>query len=346
MKRCTKCILPETYPGIVFDEKGVCSRCYEWETDFRRVDYARSKQKLNQLIQEQKEEARKLGLPYDVIVPVSGGKDSAYVLYVMKELYGCRVLALNYHNTLQTELAYRNLMNLIDVFDVDFKMITIQPSLLKRAYREAIKHHSEFCMVCNCTGYWILLSFISELFSTYYSVPLIVGGWNRLFEYDPMINTLDFGVYRKLLEDTGLIGEFTQTLNIGILDGLTLQKDVRQQNSVQFIQLPEYWDWDHAEILRTLKEKGWQPLKDKDTHFDCWASPLADRLEVSKYGLSQKNTIAAAMVRAGKWNRQDVLIAEEQNVNTLDEEQLFDRFAKHIGLPFTESETFRRRIFQ
>lgn len=346
MKRCTKCILPETYPGIAFDERGVCSRCEEWVTDFCQVDYARSKERLNQLIEQKKEEAQKHGLPYDVIVPISGGKDSAYVLYVMKELYGCRVLALNYHNTMQTELAYRNLMNLIDVFDVDFKMITIKPSLLKRAYREALIHHSEFCMVCNCTGYWILLSFIAELFSTYSYLPLIVGGWNRLYEYDPIINTLDFGVYRKLLEDTGLIGEFTQTLNIDILDGLTLQKDVRQQDSVQFIQLPEYWEWDHAEILRTLKEKGWQPLKDKDTHFDCWASQLADRLEVLKYGLSQKSTIAATMVRAGKWNRQEVLIAEEKNVNCLEDEELFERFARHIRLPNTESETLRRRIFQ
>ena len=346
MKRCTKCILPETYPGIVFDDKGVCNRCHEWETNYRQVDYLRLKGELDQLIELKKSEAKFHGLPYDVIVPVSGGKDSAYVLYIMKELYGCRVLALNYHNTMQTELAYRNLVNLIDVFDVDFKMVTIQPSLLKRAYYESMKRLGEFCLVCNCTGYWILLSFLSDQFSKYDYIPLIVGGWNRLYEYDPQINTLNFATYRKLLEDTGLIDEFTKTLSIEVLDGLTIQSDVRQQQSGGYIQLPEFWEWDHAEILRILKEKGWQPMKDKDTHFDCWASPFADRLEVMKYGLNQKSTIAATMVRAGKLNRDEAFIAEELSRYEPEDWQLVERFARHIGFSLTEFETLKLRLIK
>jgi len=346
MKRCTKCILPETYPGIFFDEKGVCNRCHEWEKSYRLVDYAQLKSELDQLIELKKAEAKFHGLPYDVIVPVSGGKDSAYVLYIMKELYGCRVLAVNYHNTMQTELAYRNLMNLIDVFDVDFKMVTIQPSLLKRAYYEAMKRLGEFCLVCNCSGYWILLSYLTDQFSKFDYIPLIVGGWNRLYEYDPQINTLNFSTYRKLLEDTGLIGEFAKTLNMDILDGLTLQSDVRQHQSGGYIQLPEYWEWDHAEILSVLKEKGWQPMKDKDTHFDCWASPFADRLEVMKYGLNQKSTIAATMVRAGKLNRDEAFIAEELSRYEPEDWQLAERFARHIGFSLAEFETLKLRLIK
>lgn len=344
MKRCTKCILPENYQGIEFDENGVCSRCREWEKSYSLVDYSKLKGELDLLIEQKKEESRSFGVPYDVVVPVSGGKDSAYVLYIMKELYGCRVLALNYNNTMQSELAYRNMINLIDTFDVDFRMVSIQPSLLKRAFNEAMKQLGEFCLVCNCTGYWILLSFLSDQFSKYGYTPLIVGGWNRLFEFDPQINTLNFGAYRQLLETTGLIEEFSQTLNRDVLDALTNQNDVRQQNSGGFIQLPDYYEWDHAEMLRILKSKGWQPMKDKDTHFDCWASPFADRLETLKYGLNQKSTINATMVRAGKLDRDDAFIAEELSVYEPEDWQLVERFARHIGFTLAEFENLKSKL--
>jgi hypothetical protein len=341
MKRCTKCILPENYQGIQFDENGVCSRCHEWEKSYSLVNYGKLKGELDLLIGQKKEESRSFGVPYDVVVPISGGKDSAYVLYIMKELFGCRVLALNYNNTMQSELAYRNMINLIDTFDVDFRMVTIKPSLLKRAFNEAMKQLGEFCLVCNCTGYWILLSFLSDQFSKYGYTPLIVGGWNRLFEFDPQINTLNFGIYRQLLETTGLIEEFSQTLNRGVLDALTNQNDVRQQNSGGFIQLPDYYEWDHAEMLRILKSRGWQPMKDKDTHFDCWASPFADRLETLKYGLNQKSTITATMVRAGKLDRDAAFIAEELSVYEPEDWQLVERFARHIGFTLAEFDNYQ-----
>jgi uncharacterized paraquat-inducible protein A len=30
IRRCTKCILPETFPGIEFDEDGVCNYCWAY----------------------------------------------------------------------------------------------------------------------------------------------------------------------------------------------------------------------------------------------------------------------------------------------------------------------------
>jgi hypothetical protein len=341
MKRCTKCVLPETYPGIQFDNDGVCNRCTEWSLTYGSIDYQAQRQKLEALISEKKQEALLYKTPFDVIVPISGGKDSAYVLYIMKEIFGCRVLAVNYHNTMQTELAYRNLVHLVDTFDVDFRMLNIRPSLLKKAYNRALSEEKEFCTICNCTGYWLFLSFLSDQFAKYGYVPMIVGGWSRKYEYDPQINTLNFANYRRFLERNGLIDEFCQTLNLDVLDELTEQKDVRHQNSGGFIQLPDYWEWDHDEMLRVLKSKGWQPMKDKDTHFDCWASPLADMLETIKYGLNQKSTILATMVRAGKAERRKAILEEELSVYEPIDWQLIERFVKHAGFTLEEYEQLK-----
>ena len=99
-------------------------------------------------------------------------------------------------------------------------------------------------------------------------------------------------------------------------------------------------------MLRILKDKGWQPMKDKDTHFDCWASPFADRLEVMKYGLNQKSTIAATMVRAGKLNRDEAFIAEELSRYEPEDWQLVERFARHIGFSLAEFETLKLRLIK
>ena len=71
-KRCIKCILPEHLPGITFDEKGVCNFCNDYEQNREKMDFIQKKSELDALV----EQARKISDAYDVLIPLSGGKDS------------------------------------------------------------------------------------------------------------------------------------------------------------------------------------------------------------------------------------------------------------------------------
>ena len=78
LKLCTQCILPETFPGIKFDEKGICNHCVREESAIakasaRKQDY---RQRLDELIEQIKSRA----LAYDAIMAYSGGKGSSYTL--------------------------------------------------------------------------------------------------------------------------------------------------------------------------------------------------------------------------------------------------------------------------
>jgi hypothetical protein len=78
LKLCTQCILPETFPGIKFDDKGICNYCVREESAIakapaKKEDY---RQRLDKLIEQIKAEA----LAYDAIMAYSGGKDSSYTL--------------------------------------------------------------------------------------------------------------------------------------------------------------------------------------------------------------------------------------------------------------------------
>jgi hypothetical protein len=75
IKRCSKCILPETFPGIAFDEKGVCSIC----NNYQEIKL-KSKEELESILSKYR---RMDGKP-DCLLAFSGGRDSSYGLQYLK----------------------------------------------------------------------------------------------------------------------------------------------------------------------------------------------------------------------------------------------------------------------
>ncbi|MCC6409636.1 MAG: hypothetical protein IT453_20950 [Planctomycetes bacterium] len=99
LRRCKQCILPETYPFMDFDEKGVCRYCRNW----RRIA-VKGPQKLAELVEPYRS---KDGSP-DVIVAFSGGRDSSYGLHYVKTQLGMNPVAFTYDWGFVTDLARRN----------------------------------------------------------------------------------------------------------------------------------------------------------------------------------------------------------------------------------------------
>jgi glutamine---fructose-6-phosphate transaminase (isomerizing) len=99
LKRCVKCILPETYPFIDFDEHGVCRYCRTWKKIAPKGEEA-----LLQAI----EPYRSKDGSADVIVAFSGGRDSSYGLHYVKQTLGMNPVAFTYDWGMVTDLARRN----------------------------------------------------------------------------------------------------------------------------------------------------------------------------------------------------------------------------------------------
>jgi asparagine synthetase B (glutamine-hydrolysing) len=99
LKRCTKCILPETYPFVEFDEHGVCRYCRTW----KKIS-PKGEQALFDAIEPYRS---KDGSP-DVIVAFSGGRDSSYGLHYVKKTLGMNPVAFTYDWGMVTDLARRN----------------------------------------------------------------------------------------------------------------------------------------------------------------------------------------------------------------------------------------------
>ncbi len=130
LKRCTKCLLPETFPFIQYDEHGECNYCknYKKKNQPKPID-----------------ELRKLVEPYqknngssDVLIPFSGGRDSTYVLHVAKQELGLNPIAYTYDWGMVTDLARRNIAricgklgieNIIVAADIHWKRENIRKNI-------------------------------------------------------------------------------------------------------------------------------------------------------------------------------------------------------------------------
>ena len=105
MRRCTTCVLPDTFPFIRFDMKGVCNYCAGYQTKYRGIDASRAKREFIQSL----EKYRSASGSHDVLVPFSGGRDSCYALHLIKHEFGLNPVTFTYDWGMVTDLARRNI---------------------------------------------------------------------------------------------------------------------------------------------------------------------------------------------------------------------------------------------
>jgi len=116
LRRCSRCLLPETFPGITFDESGVCSVCRA---------YVPKKLKGVEMLRADLERKRGDSISdYDCIIPLSGGRDSCYMLHYMVKEMGMHPVAYTYDWGMVTDLARRNIQRMCAALEVEHILIS------------------------------------------------------------------------------------------------------------------------------------------------------------------------------------------------------------------------------
>src|SRR6185295_620818 len=107
-RTCARCVMDTSDPDICFDAQGVCNHCHRYDRMIRERVFtgAEGKRRLEELIASIRSDAR--GKEYDCMIGISGGVDSTYVAYKVKEL-GLRPLAVHLDNGWDSELAVTNI---------------------------------------------------------------------------------------------------------------------------------------------------------------------------------------------------------------------------------------------
>lgn len=127
---CRKCFMPNTRPHTKFVD-GVCQACLNFDTR-KNVDWGQRFDELKRIC----DRYRSKDGSWDVIVPVSGGKDSHAMVYLMREVMGMHPLLVTVADIFgRTNAGLNNIHNIQNAFNVDKIHYTISPDLDKRMNR-------------------------------------------------------------------------------------------------------------------------------------------------------------------------------------------------------------------
>ena len=117
---CTRCVMDTSDPDISFNEKGFCNHCDAFLEEVKVVKPQGKEREtqLNNLIASIKQAGK--NKKYDCLIGVSGGVDSSYVAYIVKEL-GLRPLAVHMDNGWNSEESVKNIRNLCTKLNIDYE---------------------------------------------------------------------------------------------------------------------------------------------------------------------------------------------------------------------------------
>lgn len=326
LRRCSRCILPETFPFIEFDGDGHCNYC-------RGYRLRNQPKPLDQLLSLLEPYRRTDGKP-DCIVPFSGGRDSTFALHTIKTELGLNPIAYTYDWGMVTDLGRRNIArvcgklgveNIIVAADIHWKRANIRKNI------EAWLRRPHLGM--------IPLFMAGDKFFYYYvdqvkrqtGIALNIWGVNPLENTDFKVGFMglppDFGkkrIYslslgRQLKLFLGVakaIAANPAYINGSVLDtvGSFISRSVMPHRD--YFHLYDYFQWDEQRIDRLLiEEYEWERAVDTDTTWRIGDGTAAfyNYIYATVAGFSEHDTFRSNQIREGAISREEALrrVAEE-----------------------------------
>lgn len=309
MRACVKCVLDERFPGISFDEAGVCNFCRASAPAAEEAQKcAEYEQKFRSLI-----EAHRGRSSYDALVAYSGGKDSTYTLYVLAERYGLSILAVTLDNWFLSEQAATNIRNVVKKTGADHisfrpRFSTYRDVVTVSAHedlysKKALQRSSAICTSCIS-----LVRFICFQIAIEKDIPFVVFGMSpgqaplatSIVKTNPMmVRQMQDTVYRPLQAHVG--------------DGVRpyFLSEAHYADATRFpysVNPLAFLPYDEEQILALIEGLGWRKPQDTDANStNCLLNAYANRVHLERFGINPYAGEIAALVRRGVLSRDEGL---------------------------------------
>ncbi|MBM3567498.1 MAG: N-acetyl sugar amidotransferase [Alphaproteobacteria bacterium] len=330
MHYCTRCGMPATQPDAVFDQLGICVSCRSQEQKMH-IDWKQRDADLRQIL----DKFRGQHPEYDCLVPISGGKDSAYQLYLLTQVYKVRPLACTFSHNWFSETGRKNLDWCLETFDVDHIMFTPRRSVVNRCARRSLELLGDSCWHCHAgVGAFPVQAAVK------YGIKLIVYGesaaeaspqatYDKILPYD---QHYFFKISAFHYPETFA----TDYLPLSDLGGFKLPSDGEiAAKGVWGIHIGNYVFWDGERQTEFLRDRyGWREDHVEGTYkcyksVECRMPGVHDYTKFLKRGYGRTTDHVAQDVRAG------LLTLEEGNrlVREIDphEPPVLDYYLKISG---------------
>jgi len=315
MKYCSRCLYPSNHPlYITFDDEGVCSGCRVHE-EKERLDWEERGKKLGEILKAFRSPS---GNNYDCVIPVSGARDSYFIVHTVKKVYGMNPLLVTYNKHYNTKLGFRNLSNLRITFDCDMMSMVVDPAKLKRITRYTLKRFGSMYWHCLAgqTVYPVQVAARCK-------IPLIIWGAHQGLDQVGMFSHLDevemTRKYRKEhdlmgFEAEDLINEAEGVSEFDVLPFVYPHDREIEKVGIRGIYLGNYIPWDskkqHEQMIEQYGYETGLQQRTFDTYndIDCFHySGLHDYIKYLKVGYGKATDHACRELRWGRLTREDAI---------------------------------------
>ena len=325
VRRCTKCVLPETMPFITFDSDGVCNFC----RNYKMRNKPKPKEELFELVKPY----RRNNQP-DCIVPFSGGRDSSYSLHLIVNELKMKPITYTYDWGMVTDLGHRNISlmcaklgveNITVVADIRKKRSNVEKNLkawLKSPHLGMVtiltagdKHFFQHIdSIKKQTGINLNLWGINPLEVTHFKSGFL--GIKPDFEEKRVYMP---GVYNQLRYQSLRLKAMIQNpsyFNSSISDTLSGEYYRSFVKKEDYYHVFDYWQWDEKIVDETLKQYDWELAPDTNTTWRIGdgTAALYNYIYYTVAGFTEHDTFRSNQIREGQITREEALkLVEDEN---------------------------------
>lgn len=319
---CTKCVYPSSSATpLAFDKDGVCSGCRTHDQKIS-IDFVKRWQWLKELTDEYRSDDN-----YDIVIPVSGGKDSYFQTHIAVKELGLKALLVTYHGNNYLPEGEYNLYRMREVFDCDHIIIRPSVDTLIKMNRIGFKLQGDMNWHGHCGIFTVPIQVAVR-----YKVPLILWGEHGfmdlggMYSYNDLVEfTAKFRLEHALrgydwndFTDNGLerLGRSDLTEELTDKDLLWAKypsDDEIDEVGVRGIYLGNFVNWEANEHSKLVIEKyGWQPARQSFERTyrkisnldDMHENGIHDYLKFIKFGYGRGSDHACKDIRAGVMTRE------------------------------------------
>lgn len=326
LRRCSRCILPDSMPFIKFDASGICNFCSSYVTRLDNFPF--------EAFLDLADRFRSVDGP-EVIVPFSGGRDSSFALHLVTKLAGMKPIAYTYDWGMVTDLGRRNISlmtsalgveNIVIAADIGKKRRYIRQNLIAWLNRPHLgmislltagdKHFYKWVRkVKEDTGVKADLWGINPLETTHFKAGFL--GIRPDFESK---NVFRSGVMSQISYQSRRFGQFMANpayFNSSVFDTLSGEYWRSLAPKQDYFHLFDYWRWDESEINQLLiEEYEWETASDSKSTWRIGdgTAGFYNYVYRTVAGFSEHDTFRSNQIREGVITRDEAMaLVEEEN---------------------------------
>ncbi|MGE5341219.1 MAG: hypothetical protein ACM3SY_07030 [Candidatus Omnitrophota bacterium] len=324
-KTCKKCVLHTHIPGITLNDNGLCPVCEHHEK------FAPHEPKIKKYLFDEMENLfkslKKQKRLYDVMVLFSGGKDSTFLLKMVKETYGLNPLAFSVIHPLVNHTATTNMEQVAKKLNVDLIKSFPDEQVFKKVIRYGITEGQKYglgeffgCDVCSFFHHWIPIRYAMKL-----GIPVILEGSDN-----SQLGEVTFWQGEKVKQDAKQGKKPYNKVHDLVIDALgeDYKGSIYDYNETEIIEgaYPtmispfSFMDYDYRKNFKEIESLGLESKTFRSIYTNCAATPFFSYFSVKRFDCVSYIRHYATEIRKGYPNLMQRSLNDDNTAQVLNKD--------------------------